>query len=136
MQPEAREESPAGGLRADFFSFSQSWAGERTSRILPTLGCIQQRRDGFGLAPHSFLRGVIERPLEAADVEVDNLAHPAIVSFQRPHAPDLKGVRSFGVKLADGNYYVGAHGEANTSDFLVSEFMFTPQTPAACGRRG
>jgi hypothetical protein len=31
------------------------------------------------------------------------------------------------VKLADGNYYVGEHGDANTSGFLESEFMFATQ---------
>ena len=47
------------------------------------LGCIQQGSNGFGLAPHSFLRRVIERPLETTDVEVNNLAHRVIVPFQR-----------------------------------------------------
>ena len=31
------------------------------------------------------------------------------------------------VKLADGNYYVGEHSDANTSGFLESEFMFATQ---------
>jgi hypothetical protein len=43
------------------------------------LGCIQERSHGFGFAPHSFLGRVIEWPLEAADIEVCNLTHPAIL---------------------------------------------------------
>ena len=31
------------------------------------------------------------------------------------------------VKLADGSYYVGEHGDATTSGFLESEFMFATQ---------
>ena len=53
------------------------------------LGGIQQGSHGFGLAPHSFLRRVIERSLEAADVEVHNLAHPAIVPFQRRRQSEM-----------------------------------------------
>src|SRR5439155_10059467 len=43
---------------------------------------IQDRGYGFGLAPHSFQRRVIERPFEATDVEVHDLTHLTIVPFQ------------------------------------------------------
>jgi hypothetical protein len=42
---------------------------------------IENLRHRFGFAPYPFLRGVIKRTLEAADLAVHDLTHPAILSF-------------------------------------------------------
>jgi hypothetical protein len=49
-------------------------------KILRNAG-IEDLRHRLGFAPYPFLRSVIKRTLEAADIEVHDLIHPAILSL-------------------------------------------------------
>ena len=57
-----------------FVSFARKGSHVASIRV------IQNGRDAVGLSAHAFLRRIVEWPLEAADVEIHDVAHLFILT--------------------------------------------------------
>src|ERR1051326_3760837 len=67
-----------------------------------TSGCIENGGDRFSLSAHPFLRRIVERPLEATYIEIQDVRHKIIVSLapRGERAGDIRILRTSGADVA------------------------------------